>query len=144
MRKRTNIAEQAPQDFWAVIDAAQQDPVRFRELLKQMDQETLVRFLWTYEELAAHLRTRRHARHADPSLSEDGIAELANWVVALGKARYAEILDHPDRIPARHSDSGFLSQLVEEYEERFSDDIPYNSYTWDADWRAKGKRDPWS
>lgn len=144
-KRKENVAEQAPSEFWAVIEGAGQDPARFRESLKAMDADALVRFLWTYEELAAHVRGRRHARHADADLSEDGMAELANWVVALGKQRYSEILEHPDRIPKRHRDSGFPSQLVEAYEERTGDDdIPYNDNAWDPKWREKGKRDPWS
>jgi hypothetical protein len=140
----TDIAEQVPTGFWAIIDGARQDPVRFRHSLKKLDRESLAQLGWTYEELAMHLRSEEHVRHADASLSEDGIAELANWVVALGRERFVEVLAHPERIPARHADSGFMSQIVEEFEERFSEDFPYNDRSWDPDWRSAGKQGPWS
>jgi uncharacterized protein DUF4240 len=139
-----DIADQVPAGFWAIIEGAQQDPVRFRASLKKLDRESLAELGWTYEELAMRLRGGEHIRHADPSLSEDGIAELANWVVALGRAKFVEVLTHPDRIPARHTDSGFMSQVVEEFEERFSEEFPYNDRSWDPDWRSTGKRGPWS
>lgn len=142
--KKTNIADEAPEEFWALIEASRQDPIRFRELLKPMQRDEMVRFCWTYEELAIHLRTERHLRHAAKSLSEDAMAELANWVVAQGKARYREVLEHPERIPPRHDDSGFLSQLVEEYEMRHGDDLPPNTHAWDAGWRMHGKTSPWA
>jgi hypothetical protein len=144
MRNMEDVADQVPTHFWEVIASARQDPQRFRAALAHMDRESLTQFGWTYEELAAQLRSRDHARYAHQDLSEDGLAELANWIVALGRESYLDILEHPDRMPGRHADSGFMSELIEEFEERFSDDFPYNDRSWDPDWRAKGKPGPWS
>jgi Protein of unknown function (DUF4240) len=138
------FARSIPESFWAVIDAAGQDAARFRELLGPISRSQLIRLLWTYEEVASHLRTEQHARHAAPDLSEDGLAELANWVVAQGAAAYVEVLEHPERIPARHDDAGFVSQLVEEYEERYGGDLPINTHTWDSQWRTNRKASPWA
>lgn len=140
----TDIVDQVPNNFWDVIAAASQDPDAFRSLIGRMDRQQVIDFLWTYEELAAHLRTDKHARHAAPTLSEDGLAELANWVVGQGRDTYAEILRQPDRIPPRADDLGFVSELVEEFESRFSEDVPFNSNSWDPRWRERGKSGPWS
>lgn len=139
-----NIADLVPEDFWTIIEKSAQDPKRFREALKTMNRGQVVRFYWTYEELANHLRTERYWPHVDPDLSEDGLAELANWVVAQGKAYYRKILDDPASIPRKRNDAGLLSELVEEYEQRYKGNIPPNTHVWDDEWRQRGKKGPWS
>ena len=137
------IADSVPQEFWSTIAAAGGDPERLRVELKGMSREQLVHFCWTYEELAAHLRTERHLPYVQRDLSEDGIAELANWVVAQGKSEYRKILDTPRLIPGKKTDPGLLSALIEEFDERYDDDIPPNTRVWDDDWRTHGKKSPW-
>jgi uncharacterized protein DUF4240 len=139
-----NITDTVPDEFWTTIEEAQQDPVRFRGMLKKMNRGAIIRFYWTYEELANQIRTERYFPHVHPDLSEDGLAELANWVVAQGKTFYRRILDHPELIPKKKDDAGLLSEVVEEYEQRFKDDIPLNAREWDEEWREHGKSSPWA
>lgn len=137
------IVDDAPEEFWEIIEKAQQDRRTFRKMLEDMSRERIIYFYWTYEELANHLRGARYRPHVDPSLSEDGMAELANWVVAQGKAYYHKILDRPDLIPPKKNDAGLLSEIVEEFEQRYNDDIPINTHEWDNEWRRHGKSSPW-
>jgi hypothetical protein len=139
-----NITDNVPEEFWTIIDEARQDPNRFWELLKKMNRGKMIRFYWTYDELANRLRTDRYATYAHPDLSEDGLAELANWVVAQGKTYYRRILDHPDLIPPKKNDAGLLSKVVQEYEQRYNGDIPPNAHEWDDEWKQHGKRSPWA
>jgi hypothetical protein len=133
-----------PEEFWTAIEEAEQEPARFRAILKRMNRGRIVRFYWTYEELANRLRTERYWPHVDPDLSEDGLAELVNWVVAQGKEYYRKILESPELIPRKKNDAGLLSELVEEYEERYGDDVPPNTHLWDDEWKLHGKKSPWS
>ena len=138
------IPDTVPAEFWALIAASRGDSQRFRELLKKMSREEIIHFYWTYEALANLLRTERHWSHVDPDLSEDGLAELANWVVAQGKEYYRDVLEHPERIPRSKDDAGLLSEAVEEYEQRYDDDIPANPHEWDDEWQQHGTKSPWS
>jgi hypothetical protein len=137
------FADIVPEQFWKIIEEAKQDRKRFRDMLKKMNRAAIIDFYWTYEELANQLRTERYWPHVDPDLSEDGLAELANWVVAQGKAYYRNILDYPNAIPPKKNDAGLLSEVVEEFEERFNDDIPPNTREWDIEWSRHGKKSPW-
>jgi hypothetical protein len=139
-----HFPDTVPEEFWAIIEEAQQDPARFRKILRSLNRGRLIRFYWTYEELANRLRTERYWPRVDPNLSEDGLAELANWVVAQGKEYYRKILEHPESIPPKKNDPGLLSELVEEYEERYSNDVPPNTHLWDDEWKARGKKSPWA
>jgi hypothetical protein len=78
-----------------------------------------------------------------PDLSEDGLAELANWVVAQGKEYYADILNNPSKIPSKMDDPGLMSELVEEFEEKYEDDLPINNRFWNYRWKETGKGSPW-
>jgi hypothetical protein len=144
MMSERDIADIVPEDFWTVIEDARQDPKRFRKTLNTMNREQINSFYWTYEELANRLRTDRYLPYVHPDLSEDGLAELANWVVAQGKTYYRRILDHPDQIPPKKNDAGLLSQVVHEYEQRFNDDVPPNTHDWDDEWKQHGKTSPWA
>jgi hypothetical protein len=135
--------ESVPDKFWNVIEEARQDPDRFREMLKKMSREEITHFYWTYEELANQLRADYYYDYVDPDLSEDGLAELANWVVAQGKNYYRKVWEDPEQIPPREDDVGLLSEAVEEYEQRFGDDIPLNTREWDEEWKSHGKKTPW-
>lgn len=133
-----------PDEFWKIIDDAHQDRRRFRGALENLDREALTRLYWTYEELANLLRTEDFVSHADPHLSEDGMAELANWVVGQGREYYSRVFEHPELIPKKKNDIGFTSELVEEYEQRFDSDLPPNTHEWDYAWKQHGKASPWS
>jgi len=137
------IPDTVPTEFWATIEESRGDPKRFRKMLKEMSREEIIHFYWTYEELANLLRTERYWPHVDPDLSEDGLAELANWVVAQGKEYYRGILDHPERIPRSKDDAGLMSEVVEEYEHRYKEDLPPNPHEWDDEWKQHGKKSPW-
>jgi Protein of unknown function (DUF4240) len=139
-----NIADIVPEEFWTIIEEARQGPNRFREMLKKMNREHINYFYWTYEELANLLRTDRYLPYVHPGLSEDGLAELANWVVAQGKTYYRMILDHPDLIPPKKNDAGLLSEVVKEYEQRYNDYVPPNTHEWDGQWKQHGKISPWA
>ena len=141
---KINFPDSIPDDFWQVIEEAGQDRLKFRELLEKMNRGQILRFCWTYEELANRIRIEPYCRHASPDLSEDGMAELANWIVAQGKNYYRNIFEHAEQIPARKNDIGFMSDLVVEYENRYNADIALNTHLWDDDWKLNGKKSPWS
>lgn len=139
-----SFLEAIPDEFWKTVEDAHRDRKRFRAALAQMDREALIHLYWTYEELANLLRTEDFAAHADPDLSEDGSAERANWVVGQGREYFARVFQHPELIPPRENDIGFMSELVEEYEERYGSDLPPNTHEWDYAWKRHGKGSPWS
>lgn len=133
-----------PEEFWRIIEDARQDPDRLRERLRGMNREELIDFAWTYEGLANELRSDIYLDFVEPDTSEDGLAELANWVVAQGRELYEEVWKDPEQLPPAHDDPGLLLEAIREYEERYDDDdIPLNENEWDYDWRSHGKRSPW-
>jgi hypothetical protein len=140
----TKFPDSIPDDFWQIIEEAGQDRSKFRELLKTMNRGKINRLYWTYEELANRIRIEPYRQHADPDLSEDGMAALANWIVAQGRDYYRNILEHPKEIPARKNDIGFMSDIVIAYENRYETDIALNTHMWDEDWKLNGKKSPWS
>lgn len=140
----TKFPDSIPDEFWQVIEDAHQDRAKFREILKGMNRGKILRFYWTYEELANRIRLEPYLNYADPEISEDGMYELANWIVAQGKEYYKKIFNHPELIPPMKSDIGFLSDVVIEYEKRYNADLAINTHLWDDNWKQHGKKSPWS
>jgi hypothetical protein len=122
MSEGAYIPDQVPDEFWDVIEACEQDPTRLREILDDANRGTLLRFGWNYEEAAAHLKPL----FFDSGLSEDGIHELCNWIVAQGRDFYRRAWDDPGVVPIPKDDPGLLGEAVIQYERRFGEDMPVN------------------
>jgi hypothetical protein len=133
--------ESIPDEFWRTVEEARQDPERLRVLLKRMSRDELVRFAWTYEALANELRAEQYWT---PELSDDGLFELAHWVLAQGKDYYERVWENAEEMPREKKRSpGLLHAIEAEYEERFGEDIPLNTNEWDEEWKSHGKKTPW-
>jgi hypothetical protein len=115
-----------PDEFWQTIEIARASTLRYRNLLKKMEPRQLVDFYWVYESASAWLKDERYVDYMSPKLSEDGIDDLAQWVVEQGKDYYERVLSHPEEVPRRAPErSKVLGEVVREYKRRFNDDIPF-------------------
>lgn len=83
--------------FWDIVNESDQDENKLREILTEMDKNDIYRFQDLFVEAAVELRYEPFTNFTESS--EDGIEDISNWVVSQGKAYYAEILKHPERIP---------------------------------------------
>ena len=135
--------ESIPEEFWQTIAEARSDPDRFREMLKRMSRDEITNFYWTYDEVAGQLKDDIYWDYVDPELSEDGLGELANWVVAQGKDLYSKVYDYPEEMPPQEDDPGLMSEAIDVFKERFGEHIPRNTREWDDEWREHGKQSPW-
>lgn len=116
-----------PNSFWELIALAQQDREAYRKRLKEMSREDLVGFYHHYEMAAGELKDEPYIDHMSPQLSEDGVDDVANWVVAQGKDRYTQVIDQPESIPSRvDSSPGFLGDAINEHYDRYNEPPPYD------------------
>ncbi|MGE7953536.1 DUF4240 domain-containing protein [Lysinibacillus xylanilyticus] len=83
--------------FWDIVNESDQDVNKLQEILTGMDKNDIYRFQDLFVEAAVELRYEPFTNFTESS--EDGIEDISNWVVSQGKAYYAEILKHPERIP---------------------------------------------
>ncbi|MGY3186314.1 DUF4240 domain-containing protein [Lysinibacillus sp. TE18511] len=83
--------------FWDIVNESDQDENKLQEILTGMDKNDIYRFQDLFVEAAVELRYEPFTNFTESS--EDGIEDISNWVVSQGKAYYAEILKHPERIP---------------------------------------------
>lgn len=109
------IPDEVPETLWKIIEDAGGDPERLREILRRLNRGQLSRFAWNYEEAAAHIRPL----FDELGLSEDGMLELANWVVAQGKELYRKVWDDPSIITEAQNDPGIFGAAVMEYQRRY-------------------------
>lgn len=112
--------------FWDIIERADQDRDRLRAILTALDKDGVYRFQDTFVELSTELQDEPHRMYLDEDESEDGLEDIAHWVVSQGRAKYQEVLDQPELMPG-HVDvpaSADLFQVgYDVYFERFGEDL---------------------
>ena len=83
-------------EFWKLIDTANQDFAAFTRALEAMTREELIGFSWKFQDTAGMLYDEEHGVNYP---SEDYFEDLAAYVVARGKKFYNEALEDPAKMP---------------------------------------------
>ena len=83
--------------FWDIIRNANQNEDKLREILREMDQASIIKFQEQFLDAAAVLQDEPFLNYIEES--EDGIEDVSYLVVSRGKNYYAEILNDPKKIP---------------------------------------------
>ena len=110
--------------FWSIIAAAQGDRDRLRTELMKLGKEEVRGFQEEFLDLAGELTVPPFDAFVEES--EDGLTDVAEWVVSQGKAMYEAVLADPASIPhtvegkGREILSG-VAPLV--YEDRFAEPL---------------------
>ena len=120
-------ANQGSDWFWNIIAMSQKNRAHLKELLSTFSSEELRRFDDEFIQLAADLKDDPFLQYIDSDESEDGIDDIARWVVSQGRAYYEEVWSHPERIPSHieSGDEGILSGVADSvHYERFGRGLP--------------------
>ena len=108
--------------FWSIIAIAQDNRERLREELLRLDREDLRRFQEEFLDLAGELTVSPFDAFVEES--EDGLTDVAEWVVSQGKDLYQTVRANPAQIPHTVEGKGqeILSGVAPSvYEERFGE-----------------------
>lgn len=112
------VPEHTPDSFWTLIEDAQGDREKLRELATKLPQDDLKDAFDFFMTLASFV-----LRESD---DEDRAGDLANWIVAQGKKLYFDVYKHgkppPANAPTRHG-AGFLGMLGRVYWDRFREEL---------------------
>jgi len=114
-----------PTTFWDTIALARESKERFADYLSNMSREELLEFIWTFEETAAEFKYDPYTDYVSERLSQDGIDDLAQWIVERGRDYVYSTFDNPASMPKRanHPD-GFLSKAVRTFYRRYGGPVP--------------------
>jgi hypothetical protein len=114
-----------PDSFWEAIALAQANQEQFIETLKGMSRDDLLNFIWTFEGVAAEFKYEPYTDYVSQELSEDGIDDVAMWVVEQGRDYTYTVFDTPSQMPKRVDHPiGFLSKAVRTFYQRFGGPVP--------------------
>jgi hypothetical protein len=112
--------------FWELIRRANHSHETLYELLRGLTKGELHRFYDEFEAAAAELKAEPFLEFIDPEESEDGIDDIADWVVSQGFEHYKRTWETPSLIPARIDvgDPGSLSGVAGDvYFDKFGESI---------------------
>lgn len=108
----TEISDIVSDWFWDIIMNADQNADKLREILREMDQENIVKFQEQFLDAASVLQDEPFLDYMEES--EDGIEDVSYLVVGRGKKYYAEILNNPEKIPSTAEDCEILFGIADE------------------------------
>ncbi|MCM3293263.1 DUF4240 domain-containing protein [Paenibacillus sp. MER 180] len=108
----TEISDIVSDWFWDIIMNADQNADKLREILREMDQEHIVKFQEQFLDAASVLQEEPFLDYIEES--EDGIEDVSYLVVSQGKKYYAEILNNPEKIPSTAEDCVILFGIADE------------------------------
>ncbi|MGX4585956.1 DUF4240 domain-containing protein [Paenibacillus chitinolyticus] len=98
--------------FWDIIWKANQNTDKLREILRGMDQESIIKFQEQFLDAAVELQDEPFVNYMEES--EDGIEDVSYLVVGRGKKYYAEILHDPKKIPFTAENCEILFGIADE------------------------------
>lgn len=86
-------------ELWALVEQGRQDPDAVRSRFVEMSEAELVDLYWTYQQVVADLKDESITAHLDPPLSEDGLDDIAHWVVGQGLDYYEDVMTEDGAMP---------------------------------------------
>ncbi len=84
--------------FWDIVAKAKQNPIELRAILFALQKDEIKRFHSEFMEAAIELTDEPFQKHMFGN-SEDGVADIVEWVVSQGKEYYWTVWHNPNLIP---------------------------------------------
>ncbi|MGJ1419897.1 DUF4240 domain-containing protein [Sphingobacterium spiritivorum] len=91
--KDTEISEW----FWSLIKNANLNRDTLRGLLVNFSKDDLIKFQEEFIDASVELQEAPFVEYMEES--EDGVEDIANWIVSKGKAFYFHVLNNPEETP---------------------------------------------
>jgi hypothetical protein len=116
-------------EFWAWVDLARRDWDAFAAEMRNLDGPILIRFGWTFEELAGDVWAAVEEggfEHFKSPVSEDALEDICGWVVAQGRAYYERCICDPTLAVEwpKGVGIGVKYEAAKAYFERFGEEPP--------------------
>ncbi|MDR6528786.1 hypothetical protein J2787_004225 [Chryseobacterium rhizosphaerae] len=94
--------------FWSIIGKADLNRDKLKEILTGFSKEEIIKFQEEFVDASVELQDEPFIDYMEES--EDGVEDIANWVVSNGKELYFQIMDNPEEIP--HSVNDVTEQIL--------------------------------
>lgn len=94
--------------FWFIIERADLSRDKLKKILTNLSKEEIIKFQEEFVDASVELQDAPFIDYMEES--EDGVEDIANWVVSNGKAFYFQIVRNPKEIP--HNVIDLTSQIL--------------------------------
>ena len=121
------VTDEPSEWFWRVLESAEGSSSRLAEVLGGMEREEIIRFHREFKYAAERLADEPFSEYLR-GRSEDGIADLTDWIVSQGREAYAGVLADPASMPADLEPDGedLLSGVTDQvFYKRFGENITF-------------------
>lgn len=94
--------------FWSIISVSAINRQKLKEILSAFSKEDIIKFQEQFLDASIELQDEPYLAFMEQS--EDGVEDIANWIVSNGKTFYNHILNNPEEIP--HSVNNVTDQIL--------------------------------
>ncbi|WP_159732531.1 DUF4240 domain-containing protein [Sphingobacterium sp. 18053] len=94
--------------FWSIIKKADCNREKLKEILSAFKKEEIIRFQENFVDASIELQDKPYTDYMEES--EDGVEDIANWIVSNGLDLYVSVIENPERIP--YSVNEFTNQIL--------------------------------
>jgi Protein of unknown function (DUF4240) len=91
------MAEKNEKWFWEIIEYAQSERPKLKEVLSSFEKDDLISFQEFFIDFSAELQDTPFVNNMEKS--EDGVEDIAHWIVSKGKKYYESIMAEPKKVP---------------------------------------------
>jgi hypothetical protein len=114
--------------FWSLIARGTESCDKLQQLLKDLSSEELARFEDEFRWAASGLQDEPFTLYMNPNISEDGVRDIAEFVVSQGREFYMTVWQDPSLVPpwVDEDDPRILSGIAGKVHwEKFGTEISY-------------------
>lgn len=115
--------------FWNLVGRADGSEGKLRDLLAALSRDDLIRFAREFELAAVELTCEPFTRYMIGQ-SEDGIEDIARWIVSQGREAYEHVIARPEltpaEVPSEPSSLHGVAQSV--FDSRYDEAMPPEVY----------------
>ncbi|MBP1991469.1 DUF4240 domain-containing protein [Paenibacillus eucommiae] len=83
--------------FWSIIAMAATNRQKLKEILSTFNKKDIIKFQEQFLDASIELQDEPYLAFMEQS--EDGVEDIANWIVSNGRNYYDHILNNPEEIP---------------------------------------------
>jgi len=84
--------------FWDIVARADRSPDTLKHILSELPDNQVRRFALEFLDASGRFNQESFTRYLGPSYSEDGVADMTEWVVSQGKDFFLTVWNHPETV----------------------------------------------
>lgn len=85
--------------FWQIVEEVGQGEASLNDTFASLTKDEIQKFRRLFTSMSVVFHEQRFLEYVDPDESEDGVDDIADWVVSQGRDKYSAVIKQPNLMP---------------------------------------------